>query len=763
MNPIQLALAVLELAVDASRLTAGMKEAEAKAKGSGENVGKGFSNALNTSLLGVQAIFGVLQRAVLLGEEALGEFIEKGKEAVTLHAELAAATGQSTAAIDAFAEAELHSIGIRVHDTEALAVQIAKITQFSGDALIKATQAAINWAAISGKSFEAAARDVDRFIGTGAALGFKRYGIALQDTGDKMSRLDELSAKMARGQDLLNAVAATGAGRMDKLAGEIDNAKEKLGEAILNSQGFNQAFDEMARILQQMADSGELEKIGTGIGNTTKFLVTFGQVAVLALTEFKIYIAELATGFGAMEVYLAKAYNMLATATHQHKISIEALQLAWNDAKKTLDAYKADATKITDAIVVGQQKVTVALAAKNKAHEETNALEQKQLDLEMGIRKQYEEASPALQKLLLTHKDVVKALADTKGLAEKNKDIFAEEYKADEKALKTQEALQRKIAEAAKQLLEHQMAIRVKYEEAAPALQKLLILHQDYQAALAATADKAESMKDIAAEEYKQDEKTVELDKKKLELAKAAYAAQQQAAESIISAALQGNALAVQYLETNRQVLASEQRILDAKWAKLTADEKEAALLNGELVANRNIAGAVDAIAASWQNIDNGISSSLDHVTQMGKRLSEMYDGIRAFGGRFADAALAPLAFAGGTKNDPEYLQAINFSAPQILGAPLIGPTNSGLQFEQLAAYRNELGLLSRYGAGVKTPAGGFQSEQELLAAIHAAIQQLTTVGAQQAARGTRQNPTYVSNVPSPGTNTTDMAALAVA
>lgn len=175
------------------------------------------------------------------------------------------------------------------------ASELQRTTTFEGDATVKAmsllaaygltaeeikkaTAAAADYAAVSGKDLGAAISDITRGV-EGQARAFKQYGIEIDDSIPKTERLDALVGQLnTRLGGSAAAAAATYAGQVKQLQNAFGDAQEALGKFL----GF-------------MLSNGE-KPFDLMLSAAQRLQVFLAQDMVIALSEFQAQWLEMMAG-----------------------------------------------------------------------------------------------------------------------------------------------------------------------------------------------------------------------------------------------------------------------------------------------------------------------------------------------------------------------------------------------------------------------------------------------------------------------------------
>lgn len=356
MEPSSLGEAVLSTAIDLSGLDGGLTRAEGHTREKANDIGSAFGEEFKKgvkSLLSGAAIIAILEQVYERVKELMHEAIElSDAEALSL-ARLEAATHGSTDRLEAFAEAQAHGLGIAKAVTLAQEGQIASLAHLSGTALVEATLAAQRWSAMSHKGMEESATDVAKFIENGTNLGFRRYGLAVSDTGTALGNLAVLSAAVAGGQEQMEKQAASSAGAMNKLHAETAMLLTQFGASITETDAWRDALGTLTTMIREMEDSGDLERLGHDIA----IMADFGAQVVVVLEKLVgglLKVSEYTTPLGVLWHEIHQYIGDSGSATEHLGTATK----SWLDKVGGVDKYTqtiaehlSDAQRATDALV----------------------------------------------------------------------------------------------------------------------------------------------------------------------------------------------------------------------------------------------------------------------------------------------------------------------------------------------------------------------------------------------------------------------------
>lgn len=319
-----------------------------------------MTSMLRTAALGVT---GYLSARAIIGfaKSSIAAFAEDQAAVVALTAALdtlnaAAEIGRHKA----FAAQLQRMTVIGDETTLSMMAMGASMGKLTGDALQRATVAAVGLSKAYGIELTAAMRLVSR-AAVGDTAQLKRYGIVMDETLSKEERFGKLLEIGAAKFNLARAEASTFSGSVKQLANAWGDAKERLGQYLVDHPKFDAAI----RLTTAAISNIDL---------SMKFVFTSIKLQVVELAEtFKYYFTEvIPASIGNLGVEILKRLsikggidqltNIYGMLFKGEEFSVQKL-LGWEGIAGALDTGKEKAGPRADSPYLAQLRASADAAA----------------------------------------------------------------------------------------------------------------------------------------------------------------------------------------------------------------------------------------------------------------------------------------------------------------------------------------------------------------------------------------------------------------
>jgi hypothetical protein len=321
--------------------------------------------------------------------------------------------GRDVAASEEFINKLSREFGVVDDELRPAYQTLAVATRDSAEAQ-KLLQIALDISASTGKDLGSVTSALSKaFLGNNTALA--KLGVGISKADLKAGKFDDIMNKLAKTfKGAASQSANTFSGKMDRLAVSIDNAKEILGQGLIDSVMIltgSTGIEELQTKIENFATSASegFKKLATFVKENLTLLkgISAVMISMFVATNLIMGIAKLITAIKALnEIYKALRATALATAIAEMFAlnpygaafmvagmvaligitikGVDALTEAWNnaDAAKNyaLDPKKYDnAATAFDKQFKGQQKLVKG--AKILTAEEIKTLNAKKLQL----------------------------------------------------------------------------------------------------------------------------------------------------------------------------------------------------------------------------------------------------------------------------------------------------------------------------------------------------------------------------------------------
>lgn len=358
---------VIELVLDKSQIPEGLDKVAVDFGKAGENSGKSFTSGFATIFKG-NLLANIATDALRMATRAVKDFASETVAAAMdqqdsmnqlNNALIQTGRYSDQASRDMANFATSLQLNSRFTDDAVLknAALIQSLGRLSTDGLKNATQAAADFAAGTGMSFDAASAAIAKAT-SGNILAFQRLGFQIQEGATANETfLNTLKAIESQFGGRAAADITTYSGRMDQLKKAVGELQESLGNIVINSPLVNKAiemmtnlFNEIITKIQTFVDSGALKTViddaikyldriilvvgGIGEGVVNLFLMVTNAVAALingSVSRLSGMFASLFENIG-LDSVAEKLNSFSETTLSAFNQNLQATKDAWNGA-----------------------------------------------------------------------------------------------------------------------------------------------------------------------------------------------------------------------------------------------------------------------------------------------------------------------------------------------------------------------------------------------------------------------------------------------
>ncbi len=300
---------ITEIELDLDKLKASLKEAESAGEKSGSSVGKKFGDNLESNASKSFASLGIgfSKLAAIAATVGFGALFKHGideaiqqENAINQLNNALIRTGQinATDSVQAFATSLEALTGVEdavIMKGQALLVNLAKL---SGDGLNKATEAALNLAAVTGVSTETAFELMAK-AANGNAEVLHRYGITVKSSKDNTEEFNNALQALSRFQGEAANKTNTFQGAVGFLSLGFNKVLQSIGEVVVKSPALIAVIKTIAQDLLKLAQLITATFEGRDVvGNFLNILIDLGlTVNKWVVVPFELAFNFIKTGF----------------------------------------------------------------------------------------------------------------------------------------------------------------------------------------------------------------------------------------------------------------------------------------------------------------------------------------------------------------------------------------------------------------------------------------------------------------------------------
>lgn len=316
----------IDVSADTSQADAALKKTEAI----GDQVAGGVTSSINKSIVGITSAISLIQDAYQAVEGALNSVVAASIEHENSLTRLEAVAGDSLTEVVTYAN-QLESQLAKDNDLFIeMGAKLAAITGARGKELTDMMQLTVQVSNLTGQSFEAAAKQVAKFVESGKAI--RGLNIDIGGAATQSERLAAGIEKTKSGMDLGVASAGTYSGRLEAVKLALDNMNTVIGDTITKNDEVNRLMIVSKEMLDKLA-SEDWSALGEQVGTVAalgEVLIELGQI----LDDLQI--KEVVTfAFGE----LGDSIRGLVGYFHDLGAGIEKVKILLGQSKETMEEF----------------------------------------------------------------------------------------------------------------------------------------------------------------------------------------------------------------------------------------------------------------------------------------------------------------------------------------------------------------------------------------------------------------------------------------
>jgi hypothetical protein len=375
----------VDIVADDKQARASMKRLETAGTNTTASIAKGFALAQ----VGIAAAGKAIQAATGFVKGAISASNEQIAAITKLNAALESQgnfTQETSQAIQDFAADMQSMTTIGDEATIAVAAQIEAMTGLGGEALPKATQAAIQLSKAYGIDLKAATALVGKEL-TSTTSALTRYGIQIDKSASQTDQLNQLLDATESGMAIAKAEALTFEGQLMQLDNAYGDLQESIGAIITDNQTLAFGIGQLTEVVKGIINNVDTwfqnnkaiaEQITGDLMNAIILLVQGGNAVVTGFTEIILGAQAVTIHLEAMAAAADGDFWKLLDLAGQLKQTKDAffdavvqgalLNQELIDLRTEIDTYKPQAdAAVTTTANLATELANTATAAKDAA------------------------------------------------------------------------------------------------------------------------------------------------------------------------------------------------------------------------------------------------------------------------------------------------------------------------------------------------------------------------------------------------------------